>query len=615
MNLIAISLVMLLLIVTLVISIYTRRFTRTTVDFYLAGKKVGYFSNASAICGDYFSAASFLGVAAAVYASGLDGIWFGTGFGAAFIPVILFFAGPLRKFGEYTIPDFLFARFGNKHPARIIGIIMVQIISLFYLAPQMYGAGTTWQVLVGIGAFGLTPYATGVIVVVMVMAFYVAVGGMKGTTWNQMIQFWVLYTAMIMVVVGSFGQGFSYPEALKKASENTLLNAKSYTVATATTADPVSGKTPLEIAKTVMSPESYATAEATIAAGDPAAAVNLVMPQKSKLTGNPIKYNEPGHRYSVFDQFSMVLALVLGTAGLPHIMNRYYTNPSGKMARLTTVWILGFVGTFYIFASIAGIVGRDFLTEALKVGAYLKDGAMIPFAPNGVPSVDGILVKTDQIMPTLGLRLFGQWGLGYVVAGAFASMWSTIGGLLMASAASWGHDLYEQYINPNASEFMRVFVGKMTVVLMALLSLAIGLGIPALQLDKAYPSLIAMMVTWAFSVSASAFVPTLFLGMWWKKTTFKGAVAGMLAGGIGAMFFITMNVLKEGKFVAADSFFGKMGALTFPVIYTVPVGVIAVIVVSLLDKNLPSNLEEIWARVHGTAAERAERAINKQLIG
>ncbi|MDI6799869.1 MAG: hypothetical protein QMD53_04255 [Actinomycetota bacterium] len=229
--------------------------------------------------------------------------------------------------------------------------------------------------------------------------------------------------------------------------------------------------------------------------------------------------------------------------------------------------------------------------------------------PKDIPTVDGILVKTDQLMPTLGLRLFGQFGLGHVVAGAFAAMWSTIGGLLMASAASWGHDLYKQYINPNASEFIRVFVGKSAVVVMAVISLAIGLGIPALRLDKAYPSLIALMVTWAFSVSASAFVPTLILGRWWRKTTFKGAVAGMLTGGLGAKFFIGMNILKESKIVVAESLWGKMGALTFPVIYTMPLGFAAIIIFSMLDKEIPSNIEEIWARVHGTAAERAERAI------
>lgn len=599
-NLVAIIMVLALLIVTVGISFYTRRFTRTSVDFYLAGRKIGFFTNASAICGDYFSAASFLGVAAAVYASGLDGVWYGTGFGAAFVPVILFLASPLRRFGEYTIPDFLYARFGNKDLARIIGIIMVQLISIFYLAPQMYGAGTTWQVLVGAGIFGLDPYTTGVIVVVVVMAFYVAMGGMKGTTWNQMIQFWVLFTAMALVVAGGFLNGFSYPKHLKEVSKDVLKNTKVMTVKDATTPDPKTGIAPIEAAKDAMSKDAYEAALKTIKEGKPDDKIVLVLKQKNKLhPERPMKFNEPGHRYTWFDQFSMVLALVLGTSGLPHIMNRYYTNPSGKAARLTTVWVLAFVGTFYIMAAIAGVVGRYFLTEAFLTGKL---------DPTGV-AIDGLLIKTDQLMPLLGKYFFGQFGLGYVVAGAFAAMWSTIGGLLMASAASWGHDLYEQYINPNAPEWKKVAVGKTAVVMMALFSLLVGLAIPYYGLDKAYPSLIAMMVTWAFSVSASAFVPTLVLGMWWKRTTFKGALAGMTLGGFGAVFFIFMNILKETKMVDPNSIWAFLGSLTFPVAITVPVGILAIVVVSLLDKDIPHNVEEIWMRIHGTAKERKERAL------
>ncbi len=600
MNTAAIVMVLALLIVTIAISFYSRRFTRTTVDFYLAGRKVGFLTNASAICGDYFSAASFLGVAAAAYASGLDGIWYASGFGAGFVTVVLFLASPLRRFGEYTIPDFLFARFGNKDIARLLGVVMVQLISIFYLSPQMYGAGVTWSVLVGQGIFGLDPYTTGVLVVVLVMAFYVAMGGMKGTTWNQMIQFWVLFTAMALVVGGGFLNGFSYPNDLEKVSKDVLKNTQTMTVAQATTPDPKSGKTPLEAAKSAMSPESYQTVLETVEKGKPEDKVVLVLNQKNKL--NPereMKFNEPGHRYDWFNQFSMVLALVLGTAGLPHIMNRYYTNPSGKAARLTTVWVLAFVGIFYIMASIAGLVGRSFLAAAFASGKL---------DPTGV-AVDGLLIKSDQLMPLLGKLFFGQFGLGYVVAGAFAAMWSTIGGLLMASAASWGHDIYEKYINPDAPEWKRVAVGKFAVVAMAAFSLFVGLAIPYFGLDKAYPSLIAMMVTWAFSVSASAFVPTLVLGMWWKRTTFKGAVAGMAAGGFGAVFFIIMNILKEIKLISPEGLTGLLGSMVFPVAITVPLGILVIIVVSLLDKNLPENLNEIWMRIHGTAKERKERAL------
>ena len=219
MNTVAISLVVILILFTIALSIFSRRFTRTTADFYLAGRKVGSFTNASAISGDYLSAASFLGVAGAVYASGLDGVWYAAGFAGGFMVVVLFIASPLRRFGEYTVADFAFGRFGTSR-MRLLTVLAVLLTSLFYMAPQMYGAGTTWQVLVGTGIFGMDPYTSGVVVVSVIMMFYVAVGGMKGTTLNQVFQFWWLWFAMFLVVIFSFGSGFNYSDALQQVSYN-----------------------------------------------------------------------------------------------------------------------------------------------------------------------------------------------------------------------------------------------------------------------------------------------------------------------------------------------------------------------------------------------------------
>ncbi len=389
MNTIAISLVVILILFTIALSIFSRRFTRTTADFYLAGRKVGSFTNASAISGDYLSAASFLGVAAAVYASGLDGVWYAAGFAGGFMVVVLFIASPLRRFGEYTVADFAFGRFGTSR-MRLLTVLSVLLVSMFYMAPQMFGAGTTWQVLVGTGILGMDPYTSGVVVVAAIMMFYVAVGGMKGTTLNQVFQFWWLWFAMFLVVIFSFGSGFNYSDALKKvsyAADGTgkkLVATKTMTIAElqAPIKNPQTGevvvdrktgepKTAYANAKATMKPESFAAIEATIAAhaGDEAwakkAKVNVLLGQANKLhTLRVMLFNEPGHRYNSLDQFSMVLALVLGTAGLPHILNRYYTNPSGKAARRSTFWVLVFIGTFYIFAPIAGLAGREFIFKA-----------------------------------------------------------------------------------------------------------------------------------------------------------------------------------------------------------------------------------------------------------
>ncbi|RXT05813.1 cation acetate symporter [Ammoniphilus sp. CFH 90114] len=584
-NTTAVIMVLTLVVITIGISIYARSFNSNTANFYLAGRKVGMLTNSTAICGDYFSAASFLGVAAAVYASGVDGMWYAVGFGAAFVPVVLFIASPLRKFGEYTIPDFLFARFGKSHTARIIGVIMVQIICIFYLAPQMVGAGNTWNVLVGLGFFGMTPYQTGVVAVVAIMIFYVAVGGMKGTTLNQMIQFWVLFTAMFLVFALVLAKGVgSY------ASENKpLTNPATMTVEKLMAGE--EGKRPYDKAKAVMTPEAFAEVDAKVQAGDPSANVNVVLPQSNKLhPERTMTFQEPGHRYDWLNQFSMVLALVLGTMGLPHIMNRYYTNPSGKVARITTLWVLGFIGFFYIMSSVVGMGGRNFVANLAAT-----DPSILAL------TVDGHLLKSDQIMPVLGKLLFGEFGLGYVAAGAFAAMFSTVGGLLIASAASWGHDIYENYVNPNAPEWKKVFVGKLAVVVMGLFSLLVGIGIPAIGLDKAYPSLIAMMVTWAFAVSGGAFVPMLLCSIWWKKTTRNGAIAGMIVGGGGSIFFILMNILKETGVFAPGSFGATLGAMAFPSIFVIPLSFLAIYLVSIMDKNqMPVYVNNIWARIHGS---------------
>ena len=319
-------------------------------------------------------------------------------------------------------------------------------------------------------------------------------------------------------------------------------------------------------------------------------------------------FTEPGHRYNAFDQFSMVLALVLGTAGLPHILNRYYTNPSGSAARRSTFWVLVFIGVFYILSPIAGLAGRSRIQEAFMNGT----------APTNAAYVDGILVKSDAIMPTLAQILGGEWLMGIVAAGAFAAMFSTVGGLLIAAASSIGHDVYEKYINTEATETKRVLVGKVSVIFFALLGWVLGWAIPYFQLHNAYPALIAMMVTWAFAVGASSFVPMLLTGIWWKKTTEMGAMSGMVVGLVSSIAIILMNIMQQldvPAFAADQGVLGFLASLTFPVLFTFPLALATIVVVSKLDGKLPENVDAIWMRIHGTASERHERDLGLDKVG
>ena len=462
------------------------------------------------------------------------------------------------------------------------------------------------------------------------MMFYVAVGGMKGTTLNQVFQFWWLWFAMFLIVIFSFGSGFNYSKALEMVSYDEagtgrkLVATKTMTIAelNAPIKNPATGKeviddktgkpkTAYTNAQATMTPKAFAAIEATMAAhpGDAAwaktAKVNVLLAQSNKLhTLKVMLFNEPGHRYNWLDQFSMVLALVLGTAGLPHILNRYYTNPSGKAARRSTFWVLVFIGTFYIFAPIAGLSGRVFIPAAVLKGTMPASAAV----------VDGILVKSDQLMPALGQILGGDWLMGVVAAGAFAAMFSTIGGLLIAAASAIGHDVYEKYVNKNASEAKRVAVAKISVVSFALIALRLGLAIPASGLDKAYPALIAMMVTWAFAVAARRFVPMLLTGIWWKGTTEKGAIAGMAVGLVGSITIIFLNIFVALKIIPATGFLGFLGSLTFPTILIFPAALATIFIVSLIDKKTPANLERDLDRCHGTAAA-SRRDVEAEIAG
>ncbi len=601
MQTVALVTTLLVLAAALFVSWLVRRQTSTKVEFYLAGRTVSAFLNASAVCGDYFSAASFLGVAGAVYASGLDGVWFGVGFAGGFVPLLLFAASPLRRFGEYTLPDYFAARFESS-AARLLAVALVQLVVLFYLAPQMVGAGTAWELLVGEGVLGLSPYATGVVVTAVAMMALSVLGGMRGMTWNQALQFWIMTSAMALVVAFALAAGFSYAKALRDLSAAPLVNPERWRVRALLQADP-SGRTAADRARSVMS-DAYWRQYVEPRLRDPEAEVVVLMPQTSKLRPGPAVFNQPGHLYSPLDHASLLLTLVLGTAGLPHVVMRFYTSPSGPLARRSTVYVILLTSAFYWLATTAGIAGR-----ALTPGAVASSRVALPFQV-----VEGLLAHPDQVLLLLAQTLGGGLLLGYVVAGAFAAMFSTISGLLLASAASWGHDVFEQFLRPHAPERARVLVAKLALVAMAVGAMLIGLSFPRVAFFRAFPAVIALMVSWAFAISASGLVPVLFLSLWWKGVTLRGALAGMLAGGGTSVVLLAAHLLR-----VVEAYPGWLAGLpvgpALPTLVSAPLAFAMVAVVSWLDrKNVPPHVDEIWLRLHGTARERQERLLDR-LVG
>ncbi len=527
----------------------------STLDFYLAGQRVGVATNASAICGDYFSAASFLGVAAAVYVSGLDGVWYATGFAAGFVPVLLFVAAPLRRFGEFSIPDFLGRRLASDR-VRLVAVGVVQLIILSYLVPQAVGSGITWQLLVGQGIGGLAPYATGVIISTAAITGLVAFGGMRGTTWTQAVQFLLLLSALVWLAIAVLASGFNYGGAVAELAVEPLVNPVN-----------VDGAWELE------------TTPNRLEAGDA-----------------PASFGEPGARYGGLGQFALIITLVMGTAGLPHVMNRYFTSPTGTAARMTTVWVLGLAGLFYALAVMLGTAARALIPGAVDEHPWLEE-----------LTVDGVLRVPEHALPVLGRIYGGEAGLGLVAAGALIAVMSTIAGLLLASAASWGHDVYERHINPRATQRQAVWAGRATVVFVAFVSAGLALGLRPESLTAFLPSIVATMVTWAFALAGSALTPVFILSIWWRRTTAAGAVAGMVVGAVSAIaMFIAGAVVGDGGL-------GEM--LMTPTMVAAPLAAAVTVLVSRRTA-VPADLERLWLKMHGTAADRqAERLARLTIAG
>ncbi|MGI8574894.1 MAG: cation acetate symporter [Egibacteraceae bacterium] len=537
------------MVVTLLFAALVRPRRASTLDFYLAGQRIGVVTNAFAICGDYFSAASFLGVAAAVYVSGLDGVWYATGFAAGFVPVLLFVAAPLRRFGEFSIPDFLGRRLESER-VRLLAVAVVELIILSYLVPQAVGSGIVWDLLVGQGMFGLDAYVTGVLVSTFGIALAVVFGGMRGTTWTQAVQFLFMLMLLGWLAGSAVVGGFRYATAVERLGDEPLRTS-------------------------TLTPEGW-----------------RLEPVQNQLDAEaPARFDRPGARYDRISLFALVVTLVMGTAGLPHVMNRYFTSPTGRAARMTTVWVLGAAGMFYALAVMLGTAARAIIPRAPSVG-WLR-----------ALTVDGVLQVPEHALLVLGRLYGGRTGLTLLAIGAFIAVVSTIAGLLLAAAASWGHDIYERHLRPGATQRQAVRAGRLAVLVVAAISAAIALPLEPVVLSARFPSIVASMVTWAFALAGSALTPVFVLTIWWRGMTATGALAGMLTGALVAV----------GAFLAGLA--GAGGILLFPTVFAAPLSALATVLVSQRGAP-PERVEAHWMRLHGTAADRqAERLAELTIRG
>jgi len=461
-----ISIFLAFVVVTLYITFRASRNNKTAADYYAAGRTITGSQNGLAIAGDYLSAASFLGIAGAIAVFGYDGFLYSIGFLVAWLVALLLVAELLRNTGKYTMADVLAFRM-RQGPVRTAAAVSTLVVSLFYLLAQMAGAGGLVALLLGVSGRGAE--AAVVIVIGGLMIVYVLVGGMRGTTWVQIIKASLLMVGALIMTVWVLGEfGFNLSSLFGQAADVSA-----------------AAETPRD----VLGPGAQYGATAL----------------------------------SQFDFVSLGLALVLGTAGLPHVLMRFYTVPTAKDARKSVVWAIWLIGVFYLFSLILGY-GAGALVGADRILA----------SPGAVNSA----------APLLAFELGGTALLGIISAVAFATILAVVAGLTITASASFAHDIYASVIKKgvktDSSGVNEVKVARITACVIG--AIAIVLGILALQAGLN----IAFLVALAFAIAASANLPTILYTLFWKNFTTQGAVWSIYGGLIVCVGLIIFSPVVSG---------------------------------------------------------------------
>ena len=507
--------------VTMFIVLRASRNNRSASDYYAGGRSFTGPQNGFAISGDYLSAASFLGICGAIAVNGYEGFLYSIGFLVAWLVALLIVAELMRNTGKFTMADVLSFRL-KQRPVRMAAALSTLAVCFFYLLAQMAGAGGLVSLLMGID--GKVGQSLVIAVVGALMIIYVLVGGMKGTTWVQIVK-------AILLIAGAFAMTI-WVLALNGFNLSTLLSS----------------------------------------------AVDNAAEGVGEAVLNPgLQYGE-----NPLDFISLALALVLGTAGLPHVLMRFYTVPTAKEARRSVVWAIWLIGAFYLF------------TLVLGYGAAALVGAdTIKNAPGGVNSA----------APLLALQLGGPLLMGFISAVAFATILAVVAGLAITAAASFAHDIYANVIKKGKVEDSEaeVKIARRTVIVIGAVAIIGGIGVQGQN--------IAFLVALAFAVAASANLPTIVYSLFWKRFTTRGAVWSIYGGLISAMVLIAFSPVVSGSETAmipgADF---AIFPLSNPGIISIPLGFILGWIASITDKTVesPELAAEMDVRAHtGFGAEEA----------
>jgi len=458
--------------ITMFVTFLAARRVKSAADFYTAGAGVSGVQNGWAIAGDYLSAASFLGIAGLISLYGYDGFMYSVGWLVAYITVLLLIAEPCRNIGKYTLADILAYR-NDPKKTRIFGALSVITVSTFYLTAQMVGGGVLVKTLIGID------YEVSVIAVGVLMLGYVLFGGMVATTWVQIIKAVLLVAASILLVMFVWlPYGFSLPRFLQAVVDDPKVQAQ----VSALLADRAGTMSAAELGQRFLEPGLYFKA--------------------------PI------------DQISLGMALVFGTAGLPHILMRFFTVPTAQEARKSVIWAMAIIGGFYV------------LTLFLGMGAAINVGSAQIRAVDGGGNMAAPLLA--QFVGGGPDSMLGNLFLAFVAAVAFATIVAVVAGLVLAAASAIAHDLYVGVVRgERATPEEQVKAARIATVMVGAVAIMIGI--------LAKGQNVAHLVALAFAVAASANFPCVLLTLYWRRCNTAGIVAGMVIGTLTAIGLVLVS--------------------------------------------------------------------------
>ncbi len=503
--------------VTLVITGWAAKRSSGAESFFAAGRRITGWQNGLAVAGDYMSAASFLGIAGLIAFNGYDGFMYSVGWLVAYLTVLLIVAEPLRNAGKYTMADILAYRMSPR-PVRAMAALSTLTVSTFYMIAQMVGAGALVSLLLKDSGIG---YSTAVIGVGLLMITYVVFGGMLATTWVQIVKAILLMGGTLLLsilVLAHFG--FSFTDFFNAVSHVTYR------------------ENGVEVTRNFLEPG--------------------------------LRYKPP---YGPLDLISLGMALILGTAGLPHILIRFYTVPDARTARVSVVWAMAIIGAFYIMTTFLGfgaatIVGRDAI------------------AVNG---------GVNMSAPLLAKALGGETFFAFISAVAFATILAVVAGLTISASTSFAHDFWTSVVHRGVerSPNEEVRVARVTAFVVGLVAIAAAILLgPGAN--------VAFLVGLAFAVAASANLPAVVLSLFWRRFNTAGAVSGLATGLVVSIALIIVGPAVRG----ANALF----PLENPGILSIPAGFLAAWLGTVLssDRSSEAKYAELIVRANtGLGAEKA----------